>query len=52
MRKNILQNVLDFSLYQSIYSKEQLFQDSLFSSNELLSMRVLPSLRNTYKGAL
>ena len=27
-------------------------QDSLFSSAELLSMRVLPSLRNTYKGAL
>ena len=27
-------------------------QDSLFSSVELLSMRVLPSLRNTYKGAL
>ena len=26
-------------------------QDSLFSSNELLSTRVLPSLRNTYKRA-
>ena len=27
-------------------------QDSLFSFNELLSLRVLPSLWNTYKGAL
>ena len=27
-------------------------QDSLFSSAELLSMMVLPSLRNTYKQAL
>ena len=24
-------------------------RDSLFNSNELLSMRVLPSLRNTYE---
>ena len=27
-------------------------QDSLFNSVELLSMRVLPSLRDSYKGAL
>ena len=27
-------------------------QDSLFNSVELLSVTVLPSLRNTYKGAL
>ena len=27
-------------------------QECLFSSAELLSMRILPSLRNTYKGAL
>ena len=26
-------------------------QDSLFIFNELLSMRILPSFRNTYKGA-
>ena len=41
-----------FYIYLFIYSILRNFTpNSLFNSNELLSMRVLPSLRNTYKGA-
>ena len=43
--------LVEFLFIYIIFMNEWFTQDSLFNSNGQISMRVLPSLRNTHKGA-